>query len=316
MKSIFDDFIKQADSRKLGIEGFYVLKNGKAVCEHRWTPDRARNIYSNTKSFVSTAIGIAMDEGVLSLEDRLVDIFPEKAPQGGNPGLEKIKLRHLLTMSSGFGKALLMNQDRSAGVGFPDYVEYMMSQPVICEPGSAFCYSTGDSILAARMLEERLGKNLQEYMYERLLRPMSIPLPIWQSCPKGHPVGGGGMFLRLTDMAKLGQLYLDGGIWEGQQLVPEAWIREASSRQIDNSLPEDKKEDGTPRSPWHGWGYGYQFWLSQYPGSFRADGAFGQITMVLPQLSMVLAVQCPEEGDFSRVQEALHELICCLLERE
>lgn len=304
MKKLFEEFVKQADSRKLMLEGLYVLQEGKAVYEHRWVPDRARNIYSNTKSFVSTAVGIAIGEGVISLEDRLVDFFPEKVPAGKNPGLEEITLRHLLTMSSGFGRALLMNHDRSRGIGFPDYVEYMMSQPVICRPGSAFCYSTGDSILAARMLEVRLHKNLQEYMYERLLLPMSIPLPIWQSCPKGHPLGGGGMFLRLTDMAKLGQLYLDGGVWEGRRLVPKEWIREASGKQIENF-----SQEGVPEGPWHGWGYGYQFWLSQYPGSYRADGAFGQITMVLPRQSMVLAVQCPEEGDFSKVQAALHEVL-------
>lgn len=309
MKKIFDDFVKQADSQELQIEGFYVLQGGKAVYEHRWAPDRARNIYSNTKSFVSTAIGIAVGEGVLSLEDRLVDIFPQKVPEGGNPGLERITLRHLLTMSSGFGRALLMMGDRSQGVGFPDYLQYMMSQPVICEPGSEFCYSSADSYLAGRMLEARLGRNLQEYMYERLLRPMSIPLPIWQSCPMGHPLGGGGMFLRLTDMAKLGQLYLDGGVWEGHQLVPAEWVREASRKQIDNFFPREREEENVPKSPWHEWGYGYQFWLSEYPGSFRADGAFGQITMVLPKLELVIAVQCPEEGDFGRVQEGLDQMI-------
>ncbi len=305
----FDDFVNQVDSEGLKVEGLLVLQGGKVVYEHRWTPDQDRNIYSHAKSFVSTAVGIAIDEGFVSLDDRLVDAFPDKVPPGGNPGLEKIRLRHLLTMSSGFGKALLMLDDRRKGVGFPDYLAYLLSQPVVEEPGERFCYSTADSILLGRMLESKVGKNLQEYLYERILRPMGIPFPIWECCPQGHPIGGGGMFLHLKDMVRLGQLYLDEGLWQGRRIVSAEWVRTATSFQIETRDPEALADPAAPLgNPWN-MGYGYQFWRSPYPRSYRADGAFGQITTVLPEKELVVGIQCPESGDFGPVQRALHEMI-------
>lgn len=306
MKAL-EDFVHRVETDNLKVEGILVYREGTEIFSHRWTPDRERNIYSNTKSFAATAVGIAIDDGILSLEDRLVDVFPDKVPRGGNPGLEKITLKSLLTMSSGFEKRLLFVEGRRSGEGFPDYVAYMMSQPVVQEPGSHFFYSTGDSCLFARMLEAKTGKNLAEYMYERVFRPMDIPYSMWECCPQGHPLGGSGLCLRLADMAKLGQLYLEGGKWKGNQIVSNAWVKEAVKKQIENPVFD---ENGKERKlPWDGHGYGYQFWLSEYPDSYRADGAYGQITMVLPRQQMVIAVQCPEEGHFSQVQRALHEMI-------
>lgn len=311
MKTLFDTFVQRINEKQLKMEGIYVAKDNMPVFEHRWTEDRPRQIYSNTKSFVSTAIGIAMEEGLISLDERLADVFPDKVPAQGNPGIEEITLKHLMTMSSGFGKPLLMMFDRKNGEGFPDYLAYMMSQPVICKPGTKFCYSSGDSILAGRMLEEKIGKNLMEYMYEKVFKPLDIGLPVWECCPKGHPLGGSGLFLSLNDMAKLGQLYLDGGKWQGRQIVPESWVHEATKMQIDNPVPEEVKASGAPESPWHGIGYGYMFWLCPYPGSFRADGSFGQITLVLPEKNMVVAVQCPEAApeNFFKIQDILHDTI-------
>lgn len=305
---VFEEFVKRADAEQLKIEGIYVLREGQGVFEHRWSPDQDRNIYSHTKSFVSTAVGIALDEGLVSLEDRLIDAFPEKVPVHGNPGLEKIKLKHLLTMTSGFGKMLLMVDGRRNGEGFPDYVAYMLEQPVVEEPGRNFFYSTADSILIGRMLEKKLGMNLQEYMYSKILKPMSIPFPVWECCPQGHPIGGGGMYLKLKDMAKLGQLYLDEGKWSGQWVVSASWIREATTKKLGTPIPEQYKKPGHPENPWR-CGYGYQFWMCPYPGSYRADGAFGQITIVLPEKGMVVSIQCPESGSFFLVQKALHETI-------
>lgn len=310
----FEDFVKLADERECQIEGILVLEHGRELFEHRWVFDRERNIYSHTKSFMSTVVGMAIDDGVLSLGDKPTEIFPDQVPKGGNPGLERITLKHLLTMASGIEGPLLMSKGRRQGEGFPDYLSYIMSQPVKEEPGSSFLYSNGDSILAERMLEERLGVNVMQYMYERLLRPMEIPFPIWECCPMGHPLGAGGMFLKLKDMAKLGQLYLDGGRWKGRRLVSEAWVKAAGSKQIENPTPEWVKESADyVESPWHGIGYGYQFWMCPYKDSYRADGAFGQVTVILPGLDMVVAVQCPENGDFQKVQQLLHETILQML---
>ncbi|MGI5896236.1 MAG: serine hydrolase domain-containing protein [Oscillospiraceae bacterium] len=298
MDRLLEHFIKRVEQDRLAIEGIAIETEDGYFIEHRWVPDRPRNIYSHTKSFMATAAGIAISEGKLTLDDPLVGFFPEAVPKNASPRLSRITLRSLLTMSSGFGEPLLMGVDRRAGTGAPDYIAYMLSQPVKEEPGSRFLYSTADSILAGRMVEKAVGMNLSEYLYCKIFQPLGIGLPIWECCPKGHPVGGGGMHLKLTDMMKLGRLYLNQGKWDGAPLVDPAWVREATKKQIDTP----------PDSIWH-CGYGYQFWCSPYPQAYRADGAFGQITTVLPTAGAIVAVQCPEEGDFSKVRSALHEEI-------
>ena len=143
-----------------------------------------------------------MEDGLLSLDDTLASFFPEKLPEHPTDELLSIRLRDLLTMSSGFGGAFLMNGDRRAGTGAPDYVAYMLSLPVREKPGSRFCYSTADSILAGRMVEKAVGKTLSLYLYERLFSKLGQGFPLWDHCPEGHPIGGGGMFLSLTEMMK------------------------------------------------------------------------------------------------------------------
>ena len=302
IEKILKEFVEEARATGPRLEAIAAGDESKVLFEHHFTPDLPRNIYSHTKSFVSAAAGIAIEEGKLSLEDRLADRFPDKLPQTPSSRLLAIRLKDLLTMSSGFGEAYLMGADRRAGIGVPDYLSYMLSREVKEEPGKRFCYSTADSILAGRMLEAAVGMRLSEYVYRRILEPMGIGFPVWENDPQGHPIGGGGMFLKLSDMMKLGQLFLAGGVWKGRRLVEESWIREATKKQIETD-PEPEKAD-----LWR-CGYGYQFWMSPYPDSYRADGAFGQITTVLPRAGLVVSIQCPEVGDFERVKKALHESV-------
>ena len=243
---------------------------------------------------------MALAEGRLTLEDRLTDYFPEYVPEDPDPRLLQITLRDLLTMSSGFGHAYLMGDDRRRGVGFPDYMEYMMHLPMEQTPGTAFEYSTADSILAGRMVEKAVGENLAAYLYPRLFQKLGQGWPQWESDPMGHPIGGGGMYMRLTDMMKLGQLYLADGKWQGERLLDSKWVLEATRKQIET--PQTENGD-----IWR-CGYGYQFWCSPYPKAYRADGAFGQVTTVLPEKGLAIAVQCPEWGDFDKVKLALHEV--------
>ncbi|MBS6196166.1 MAG: serine hydrolase [Clostridiales bacterium] len=299
LEKLFQDFIRYADEKNLFIEGIAVADEKNVLLEHHFMPDLSRNIYSHTKSYMATAVGIALHQGKLTLNDRLADYFPESLPLNPDLRLMKIELRHLLTMSSGFNRPLLMNDDRRAGVGMPDYIAYMMKQPVETEPGERFEYSTADSILAGRMVEKAVGMRLSEYLYQEVFVKLEQGWPMWEHDPKGHPIGGGGMFMTLTNMMKLGQLYLGNGCWKGEQIVDPSWVKEATSKQIDTESCGDI---------WR-CGYGYQFWLSPYPASYRADGAYGQISMVLPEKGLVIAVQCPECGDFEKVKQALHNLI-------
>ena len=300
IEKVFEEFVKYAQAQKLPVEGVAIADEKKVICEHHFVPDLPRNTYSHTKSYMATGIGIAIAQGKLSLDDKLADFFPESVPEQADERLFRITLRHLLTMSSGFNRPYLLGDDRRNGVGAPDYMAYMMRRSFEKEPGETFCYSTADSILAGRMLEKATGQNMGEYLYQHVFSKLGQGFPIWENCPKGHPIGGGGMYMRLTEMMKLLQVYLADGVWQGERIVDSAWVKEATRKQIDT--PKNDKDI------WNG-AYGYQFWMSPYPGAYRADGAYGQISTALPEKGLVIAVQAPEVGDFDMVRQALHDYL-------
>ncbi|MBQ8333498.1 MAG: serine hydrolase [Clostridia bacterium] len=296
----FSDFVKLCEDKKLFIEGVAVADETKLLCEHHFRDDVARNIYSHTKSFTSTAVGLAADAGKLSLDDKLIDYFPESVPENPAADLDKITLRHLLTMSSGFNHSYLMAAERRTGQGYPDYVKYMLSRPMEKKPGERFCYSNGDTYLAGRMAEKALGITLENILYQHLFSKMGIGWPAWEHDPMGHAFGASGLYLRLSDMIKLGQLYLAGGMWNGERILSDAWTKAAGAKQIETN--------GNDVCNWND-GYGYQFWISPFPGAYRADGAYGQITTILPEKDLTVAVQCPDIGKLDDVKIALTEFM-------
>lgn len=303
MKKYVDAFLRRVDAEKLPVEAVAAWQGGTLRAERHFAPDRPRNIYSHTKSYLSAAVGLAISDGLLSLDDRPADFFPEALPDNPAEALHAVTLRHLLTMSSGFDAPLLTTADRRGGA-VSDYVRHVLSHPVKKAPGTKFFYSNGDSYLAGRMVEKRVGRTLRDYLQERLFLPMDIPYPEWEHCPAGHTFGASGMRLRLADMAKLGLLFLQGGVWRGRALVAPEWICLATQKHID-----------TPAgavNPWHR-GYGFQFWRSPYPDSYRADGLYGQITTVLPRADAVVAIQCAESERFAEVQRALDETVLARL---
>lgn len=300
LEKIFKDFIHFAQCNELKIEGIAIADTDRVLLEHRFTPDQERNIYSHTKSYMSMAAGIAIEEGKLSLSDKLADMFPHYVPENADPRLLEITLENLLTMTSGFHRAYLMGADRRAGIGFPDYMEYMMTRPMLRNPGEEFCYSTADSILAGRMIEQATGQRLGEYLYRHVFSRLDQGWPQWENDPQGHPIGGGSMFMRLTEMMKLGQVFLADGKWKNQQIISSEWVKTATTKHVETNTESQEQNEWTC-------GYGYQFWMSPYPGAYRADGAYGQISTVLPESGLVVAVQCPEWGDFNKVRKGLHE---------
>lgn len=300
LEKIFKDFIHFAQCNELKIEGIAIADTDKVILEHRFTPDQERNIYSHTKSYMSMAAGIAIEEGKLSLSDKLADLFPQYVPENADPRLLEITLENLLTMTSGFHRAYLMGADRRAGIGFPDYMEYMMTRPILRNPGEEFCYSTADSILAGRMIEQATGQRLGEYLYRHVFSRLDQGWPQWENDPQGHPIGGGSMFMRLTEMMKLGQVFLANGKWKHERIISSEWVKAATTKHVETNTESQEQNEWTC-------GYGYQFWMSPYPGAYRADGAYGQISTVLPESGLVVAVQCPEWGDFNKVRKGLHE---------
>lgn len=266
--------------KKVDVVSMMVLRHGKLLAEAYWSPymaDQLRTVYSFSKTFTAMAIGIAEGEGILSLDERIVDIFPEKAkkvPQ--SPELSALTIRHLLTMSTGQPEEPFHQEN-----AWQDMTAALMSEPFQEQPGQVFRYNTAATYVLSAVLKQK-GIDLEEYLEEKLLRPMGIQGTRWQRDDNGICTGGFGFSLHPTDMARLGQLMLQGGQWDGQQLVPAAYIQAASHKQIENG--------DDPNNDW-AQGYGYQMWMCRH-GAFRADGMYGQFCLVHPQTQSLLVTNC------------------------
>jgi CubicO group peptidase (beta-lactamase class C family) len=253
-----------------------LLRHGKVVAEGWWAPYSAEaphSLYSLSKSFTSTAIGLLIDEGKLRLDDKVLKFFPDDAPADASDNLKAMRIRDLLCMATGHAKEPPRPPTQS-------WVKAFLAQPVPFKPGTHFLYNTSATYVLSAIAQKVTGKTLLEYLKPRLFEPLGIKDPTWEKSPQGISAGGYGLSIRTEDIARFGQLYLQKGKWQGKQLVPAAWIKEATSRQIANG--------SNPKSDWNQ-GYGYQLWRCRH-GAYRGDGAFGQYCIVLPDQDAVIAI--------------------------
>jgi len=266
--------------KELELHSIMILRRGKVVAEGWWQPYRADDthmLFSLSKSFTSTAIGFAVEEGLISLDDLVCDFFADKLPDQVGPNLAQMRIRHLLTMSAGH------DQDPTVNVfSTPDgdWVKAFLAQEVAHEPGTHFVYNTAATYMLSAIIRQVTGQNLIDYLTPRLFEPLGIVGATWENCPQGTNVGGSGLSVKTSDIAKFGQLYLQQGVWNGKQLISREWVREATSKQME--IP------GEPASDWTQ-GYGYQFWRCRH-NSYRGDGAFGQFCVVVPEQQLVVAI--------------------------
>ncbi len=266
--------VKKLDS----LHSFQLLRHRRVVAEGWWqpyNPETPHALFSLSKSFTSLAIGFARAEGKLRLSDRLIDYFPDLLPETLDPRFRSLELRHLLMMATGHRECALEAMCR-AGDG--NWAAGFFRTGLAYEPGSRFCYNSAATYMLSAVLQRAVGVGLVAYLGPRLLDPLGIRSRAWERCPRGIETGGWGYALTTCEIGRFAQLLLDGGRWEGRQLVPADYLAEATSRRIAN--------DGT--LDW-GQGYGYQFWRSQH-GAFRGDGAFGQFALVLPEQDAALAI--------------------------
>lgn len=274
-------FLDAIEKRPGGIHSLMVLRHGKVAAEGWWAPYTAHNphmLYSLSKSFTSTAVGLAISEGLFTVEDLVTSFFPGQLPATIDPNLAQMRVKHLLTMNTGHDKDAT-GPTREAKDG--DWVRQFLSLPVEHEPGTKFVYNSAATYMLSAIVQTKSGKTVLEYLTPRLFNPLGIVGPTWETCPKGIDTGGWGLAVKTEDIARFGQLYLQKGVWEGKQIVPASWVADATSKQVSN---------GDPNSPsdWNQ-GYGYQFWRCRH-NAFRGDGAFGQYCVVLPELDAVLAI--------------------------
>lgn len=284
-------FIAAAEAQVDALHSFMLIRHGHVVAEGSWFPyaaGRHQMMFSVSKSFTSTAIGLAVADGLLSVEDPVTSFFPDiVAEPSGN--LAAMRVKHLLTMTTGHAQDTTERlHERPDG----DWVRAFFDRPVEHEPGTFFVYNSGASYILSAIVQRLTGVTLLDYLRPRLFEPLGITGVSWDTCPKGITIGGWGLNLRTPDLARFGQLYLNNGVWRGRQLVPAQWCAEATAAQADNDI-------GEAPADWRQ-GYGYQFWRCRH-GAYRADGAFGQFCLVMPEQDAVLAIT----GGLSDMQRVL-----------
>lgn len=273
-------FLEAAERQIQHLHSLILVRHGHVVAEGWWAPYAAESphqLFSLSKSFTATAIGLAVAEGRLSLDDPVIGFFPDDAPAEVSAHLAAMRVRHLLSMSTGHAE-----DTTPALQAHPDghWVRAFLACPVDHPPGTHFLYNTGATYMLSAILQGLTGITLLDYLEPRLFAPLGIVGATWDRCPRGITIGGFGMNATTDAVARLGLLYLQGGVWQGRQLLPPAWLAEATSAQI--ATGDD------PQSDW-AQGYGYQFWRCRH-GAYRGDGAFGQYCVVLPEQDAVLAI--------------------------
>ncbi len=279
------DFINAAAESSTEFHSFMFLRHGKVIAEGWWEPygpDLRHTLYSTSKSFTSTAVGLAVSEGVLTVEDKVVSFFPDQLPDSVSPSLQDMSVRDLLTMSAGQDPdptRLISNRDTN-------WVEAFLALPVVDDPGTRFLYNSMATYMLSAIIQKVTGEKLIDYLTPRLFDPLGIEGMDWETDPKGINTGGWGLRLKTADMAKFGQLYLQRGRWNGKEVIPEEWIKEATGARIEQApdAPQAVKDS----SDWLQ-GYGYQFWRCRNH-AFRADGAYGQYIIVMPDKDAVVAI--------------------------
>ena len=269
-------FVQEADRSLDSMHSLMIVRHGKVVTEGWWMPYDANTrheLYSLSKSFTSTAVGFAVSEGKLGVDDEVLKFFSGEAPAQPSANLKAMRVSDLLRMQAGHDREIPIAADGMTTTAF-------LAHPVPFKPGTRFLYNTPATFMASAIVQKVSGQTVREYLQPRLFEPLGIVDPTWDTNAQGISLGGYGLSVRTEDIAKFGQLYLQKGRWQGRQLLPASWVEAATARQTSNG--------SNPRSDWDQ-GYGYQFWRCQH-NAFRGDGAFGQYCLVMPDQDAVIAI--------------------------
>lgn len=289
-------FLDSVDSGGLELHSLMILRRGHVLAEGWWHPyrrDLTHELYSLSKSVAATAVGLARAEGLLCVDDLVLDHLGDLAPARPDPMLARMRVRHLLTMTTGHTTAT-----GGRVFGTDHWAQAFLALPVEAEPGTVFLYNTPATYLLSYIVQRLTGRRLLDYLRPRLLEPLGIDGATWETSPEGADAGGFGLSLTTEDIACFGQLYLQDGVWDGVRVLPEGWVAEATARHTDSHIVDVDWAQG----------YGYQFWRCRPPGVYRADGSFGQFCVVMPhaQAVVVTTAGTPDlQGVLDRMWEHL-----------
>jgi CubicO group peptidase (beta-lactamase class C family) len=294
LSSGIQNFLKATKESGLEWHSFMLLRHGNVVSEGWWKPFDAtykHTLYSLSKSFTSSAIGFLVTEGKITVEDQVIKYFPDDLPASPSENLKTLKIKHLLTMNVGHDKEPNLRGSTDK------WTKTFLAQEVVHEPSTHFLYNTPATYMLGAILHKVTGQTLEEYLQPRLFDPLSITGYDWEKSPQGLNTAGYGLRVKTEDIAKFGQFYLQKGLWKGVQILPEAWVNAATSKQTTSQGGDNDWSQG----------YGYQFWRCK-PGFYRGDGAFGQFCMVMPEHDAVLVMTC-ESFNLQKTMNTAYETL-------
>lgn len=317
LRQAMDAYLEAAEAGRVNLHSVMVVQGGKVRFE-KWLGEGAAEkphvLHSVSKTFTATAVGMAIGDGLISLDDKVISFFPDKAPQSPSANLSAMTVRDLLTMTCGHAKEPSAATRNLEGA---DWVEGFLSWPVEFEPGTRYCYNSMGTYMLSAIVQKATGQKLVDYLQARLFGPLGISKPRWDESPQGINCGGWGLYLRTEDLAKMGELLLRKGRWKGRQILDPHWVEEMSKRQVPcqpaGMTPEKLAESGltVDNSDWVQ-GYGYQMWRCRH-NAFRADGAYGQYIIVMPDVDAVV-VNTAQQGDLQQELNLVWEYILPALE--
>lgn len=310
------ELIQTLDAKFNRMDSLMVLRDGKAIAEC-WrapnSPDAPHAMYSLSKSFMSTAIGFAVQEGKLSVDQKVVDIFPDDLPAEPSENLKKMTLADLLSMSCGHETEVSLPDlvkatcalEKQRAPGAPTWTRAFLAHPTPREPGTHFCYNTPGTYMLSAALQKTVGETTRDYLVPRLFEPLHIETPYWENSPEGVSKGGTGLYLRTEDIAKFGQFYLQRGRWNDKQILSADWVDLATSYKVSNG--------SNPDSDW-AQGYCFQFWRCR-KNIYRGDGAYVQFCVVMPDQNVVVAMTS-DGNDYQGQLNALYDILLPALKNE
>ncbi|MES2467069.1 MAG: serine hydrolase [Verrucomicrobiota bacterium] len=284
-------YLEAADRGVKSMHSFMLIRHGHVVAEAWWkpqTPETAHQMWSLSKSFTSTAVGLALADGKLKLEDPVLKFFPEEAPAEISDHLRAMTVKDLLTMTCGHETEVKLSLTDTV-----PWVRAFLAHPVPHAPGTHFQYNTPGTHMLSAIVRKVTGETVLDYLRPRLFAPLGIEHPEWPASPQGNTIGGWGLKVRTEDIAKFGQLYLQKGQWQGKPLIPAPWVEQASARQVPNAAGRKNPDE----SDW-AQGYGFQFWRCRH-GAYRGDGKDGQFCLLLPEQDVVVAITA-DTGDMQQ----------------
>ncbi len=279
MQKVLDGFLNKIRQENMVVNYVQVRRQDRVIAEYQRLDTRTRlNTWSVSKGFVSIAAGIAMDEGIIKMEERLCDSFEEYLPGKADENLLGVTVRHLLTMTTGLDNALFFTDDSLRYVT-EDWISFFFRQNFCKKPGEQYLYSNFNTYMLSCLIERKTGANLLEYLRQRMFEPLEIHSPDWTFCPKGHVHAANGLYVTIDELGNYGEMLLNKGVYKGRRIVSRDYVEEAVKNQLGKQL---------------GMEYGYHFNINPDGRSFRSDGKYGQYVIVIPEKDAVIAVQSLE----------------------